>query len=72
MTKKQGLSGGHRISYGRPSLVNRTKRIPINKTGTQLRQAREEQKRRIAGAFTIPFFSFISLKFSRSPQLCPT
>ncbi|KAF7369452.1 hypothetical protein MVEN_00274600 [Mycena venus] len=42
------LSGGHRISYGRPSITNRTKRIPINKTGAQLRQAREEQKMRIA------------------------
>jgi hypothetical protein len=49
--KKTSLSsGGHRISYGRPSIFNRTKRVPINKTGAQLRQAREEQKMRIASA----------------------
>ncbi|KAJ7798852.1 hypothetical protein B0H14DRAFT_3492174 [Mycena olivaceomarginata] len=47
--KKTSLSSsGHRISYGHPIIFNWTKRVPINKTGAQLRQAREEQKMRIA------------------------
>ncbi|KAJ7692021.1 hypothetical protein B0H14DRAFT_3531662 [Mycena olivaceomarginata] len=41
-------SAGHRISYGRPGFTNLTKRIPINKTGAQIKQAREAQKQRIA------------------------
>ncbi|KAF7326889.1 hypothetical protein MVEN_02582800 [Mycena venus] len=46
--RKPGLSGGHKVSYGRPSFTNRAVRIPINKTGAQIRQAHEQAKRRVA------------------------
>ncbi|KAJ6594083.1 hypothetical protein B0H19DRAFT_1012094 [Mycena capillaripes] len=46
--RKPGLSSGHKISYGRPSLANRTKRVPLNQTGAQIRQAHEQHKNRLA------------------------
>ncbi|KAJ7759684.1 hypothetical protein B0H14DRAFT_2634389 [Mycena olivaceomarginata] len=45
---KSGLSGGHKISYGRPSFKNRSIRVPLNQTGAQIRLAREQQKNRVA------------------------
>ncbi|KAF7330598.1 hypothetical protein MSAN_02460000 [Mycena sanguinolenta] len=45
---KPGLSGGHKVTYGRPTLSTRSKRIPINRTSTELKLARERNKARIA------------------------
>ncbi|KAJ7784053.1 hypothetical protein B0H14DRAFT_2630665 [Mycena olivaceomarginata] len=47
-SEKPGLSGGHKISYGRPSFQNRSNKISINRTGAEIKLARERQKEHIA------------------------
>ncbi|KAJ7040517.1 hypothetical protein C8F04DRAFT_1253819 [Mycena alexandri] len=46
--KKPGLSGSHKVSYGRPGVTNPTKSIPLNQTGEQLKKARERRQERVA------------------------
>ncbi|KAK7052792.1 hypothetical protein R3P38DRAFT_3306380 [Favolaschia claudopus] len=53
-TKRGGLSGSHKVSYGRPGRSNPVKTVPVNQTGAQIRAARETHKQRLAALRTLP------------------
>jgi hypothetical protein len=70
-SEKPGLSGGHKISYGRPSFQNRSKKISINRTGAEIKLARERQKEHIAGAYPLSKYILL-LMFVFSTQFHAT
>ncbi|KAK6974117.1 hypothetical protein R3P38DRAFT_3239998 [Favolaschia claudopus] len=45
---RSGLSGAHKVTYGRPGRGNPPQRVPINKTGAEIKRAREKRKECIA------------------------
>ncbi|KAJ7175613.1 hypothetical protein C8R46DRAFT_1030650 [Mycena filopes] len=47
-TAKPGLSGQHKVSYGRPGYGNRAKTVTVNKTGAEIKRIHAARQERIA------------------------
>ncbi|KAK7016037.1 hypothetical protein R3P38DRAFT_3321519 [Favolaschia claudopus] len=75
-TSRSGLSGAHRVSYGRPGRGNPAQRVPINKTGAEIKQAREKHKERIAALSFVQREAFLGdgehdIEMADAPEYYP-